>query len=226
MPSLPFRVLLTGFEPFGGLAANPSAVVCAAVAAAPPPGLSVRGAILPTAFDRAAAVLHALLDAGSSDGGAFDAVLLLGLAGGRRGLTVERVAINLRDARIPDNDGHQPIDQPCIAGAPTAHLSTLPVKRMAAAIRAAGLEAAVSHSAGTFVCNHVLFTVLHRAAALPTPIPRPLGAFLHLPFLPDQAGDEPSLPLDDQLRGVRAALAALPPGAAEHDTSRPEGTLH
>ena len=111
-------------------------------------------------------------------------MLCAGLAGRRAELSLERVAINVDDARIPDNDGQQPIDQPIVAGGPAAYFTGLPVKRAVAALRQAGLPAIVSNTAGTFVCNHLFYGLMHLVASRGLPV---RGGFLHVPYLPEQA---------------------------------------
>ena len=153
-------VLLTGFEPFGGDAVNPSGEAVHRVASRwEGPGMLVT-AVLPVTFAGAAGRLKELLAEHRPD-----IVIAAGLAGGRAAIGVERVAVNLVDARIPDNDGEQPVDVPSVPGAAAAHFATLPVKEIARRIDAAGLPAEVSYSAGTFVCNHVFFTALEAAAS-------------------------------------------------------------
>ncbi len=172
--------------------------------------------MLPTRFgaalDRLAAEIEAVRP---------DAVLAVGEAGGRAGLSVERVAINLDDARIPDNAGQRPLDRPVVPGAPDAYFATLPVKAMTAAIRAAGLEAAVSYSAGTFVCNHVFFGLRHLAE---TRLPAMRCGFVHVPWMPQQApAGAPAMTPDAVARGLAAALAAIAAGADDPGVS--EGRL-
>jgi pyroglutamyl-peptidase len=131
-------------------------------------------------------------------------VLALGLAAGRAEISVERVAINVDDARIPDNAGAQPVDLPVVADGPAAWFSTLPVKAIVAALRHAGLPAAVSQTAGTFVCNHVFYGLQHRLAGSGV-----RSGFIHVPLIEAQASAHPglpTLPLDDLVRGVRTAL--------------------
>jgi pyroglutamyl-peptidase len=130
-------------------------------------------------------------------------VLCTGLAATRRALSLERVAINVDDARIPDNAGRQPIDTPVVPGEPAAYFATLPIKAMLRAVRHAGVPCEVSQTAGTFVCNHVLYGLMHRLAA-DTAGAR--GGFAHVPWLPEQGA--PHLPLRDMVRGVHAALWA------------------
>lgn len=197
------RALVTGFEPFGDDPANPSAEALQLLPARLG-GLEVATWLLPTAFGRALGALDDALAATRPD-----IVLCLGLAGGRAALSLERVAINIDDARMPDNLGARPIDLPVAADGPAAYFATLPIKAAVAALRAAGLPAIVSNTAGTFVCNHVFYGLMHRAARAPRPW---RGGFLHLPLLPAQAarhGDipgAPSMALDDVVRGVAIVL--------------------
>ncbi|MCP5283324.1 MAG: pyroglutamyl-peptidase I [Burkholderiaceae bacterium] len=179
-------LLVTGFEPFGGDAANPSGDAARLLDGETLGGHTVRGAVLPCVFAEAPARLRSLVQAHQP------AVLLcLGLAASRRGFHFERVAINLIDARIADNAGAQPVDVPVDPAGPAAAFTTLPVKAMAAALRAQGLPAEVSYTAGTYVCNQVF----HAAMALPVP----RAGFLHL------GGD---LDAAAVAAGVRVALVA------------------
>ncbi len=211
------RILVSGFEPFGGEAVNPSQRAVEALGRATPSGVALRTVVLPTRFGASLARLdHELAEWPA------DVVLSVGLAGGRSGLTVERVAINLDDARIADNGGDQPLDRPVVEGAPAAYFASLPVKAMAAAIRAAGVEASVSHSAGTFVCNHVFFGLCHRAA---TTRPGLRCGFVHIPWLPEQAARHggPGLDTEAVVRGLAAALLAVAADAPEPPVA--EGAL-
>ncbi|HUL96077.1 MAG TPA: pyroglutamyl-peptidase I [Usitatibacter sp.] len=210
-------VLVTGFEPFGGEKANPSWEVCRQLPARIA-GLRVEKCLVPCEFRRSIQVvaeaierLHPVL------------VVSVGQAGGRSRLGVERVAINVDDARIPDNGGAQPIDEMIAANGPPAYFSTLPVKAMAAAIRAAGVPAEVSNTAGTYVCNHLMYGVLHYLAASGG---RARAGFIHVPFSERQALDKPNTPamsLDTMVKGVAAAIAAAQ--AHRHDLKVSEGTL-
>jgi pyroglutamyl-peptidase len=130
----------------------------------------------------------------------------VGQAGDRAALCVERVAVNIQDARIPDNDGARPTDAPVVAGGPAAYLSTLPVRAAVAALRAAELPAQLSMSAGTFVCNHVFYGLMHLAATRGHAF---RGGFLHVPCLPQQApSGAPGLALDDIVSGIAIVLEA------------------
>lgn len=211
------RALVTGFEPFGTDPINPS---LEAIRRLPSrlDDLEVATRVLPTAFDRA---LEALEDAVAT--AEPDIVLCLGLAGGRAALSLERVAINIDDARIADNDERQPIDSPVVAGGPAAYFTTLPIKAATAALRRAGLPAIVSNTAGTFVCNHVFYGLMHLAA---TRRPAMRGGFLHLPYLPEQAARQdgaPSMALDDIVRGVEIVLRVA--AARRDDIVLAEGAI-
>lgn len=208
-------VLLTGFEPFGGDAANPSGEAVHRVAARWNGPETLITAILPVAFGGAARRLRDLLALHAPD-----VVIAAGLAGGRAAIGIERVAVNLIDARIPDNDGAQPVDAPSIEGAPAAAFATLPVKAIAKAICDVGIPAEVSYSAGTFVCNHVFFTVLDAVS------PRTRAGFVHVPWSAEDAPgpDASTLHLSDIVRALEIAIrTALDEPAG---IPLPGGTLH
>ena len=189
-------VLLTGFEPFGGDVANPSGEAVHRVASRwEGPELLVT-AVLPVTFTGAAARLRGLLAEHRPD-----VVIAAGLAGGRAAIGVERVAVNLVDARIPDNDGEQPIDAPSVPGAAPAHFATLPVKEITRRIAADGIPAEVSYSAGTFVCNHVFFTALEAAAS------GTRAGFVHVPWSAEHAPPTAvTLPIADIARALEIAV--------------------
>ena len=195
------RILLTGFEPFGGDDINPSWLVAQALHGQQVAGATVHALQLPCVFGQALTVLQAALTQQRPQ-----LVLALGLAAGRAEMSVERVAINVDDARIADNRGASPIDQPVVPGGPAAYFSSLPIKAMVQAMQAAGVPAAVSQTAGTFVCNHVFYGLMHllrRRRGV-------RGGFMHVPLLPAQAADLrlPGLELQAQCHGVQAALLA------------------
>ncbi len=195
------RILLTGFEPFGGDDINPSWLVAQALHGHQVAGATVHGLQLPCVFGQALTVLQAALTQQRPQ-----LVLALGLAAGRAEMSVERVAINVDDARIADNRGAAPIDQPVVPGGPAAYFSSLPIKAMVQAMQAAGVPAAVSQTAGTFVCNHVFYGLMHllrRRRGV-------RGGFMHVPLLSAQAADLrlPGLELQAQCHGVQAALLA------------------
>jgi pyroglutamyl-peptidase len=210
-------ILVTGFEPFGGEAINPSAEVARALHGRTVDGVRVVGVVLPCVFGAAIDVLRDALDRHRPQ-----LVLALGQAAGRAGFSLERVAINLDDARIADNAGGQPIDCPVVAGAAAARFSTLPVKAMVAALRAAGHPAELSNSAGTFVCNHLFYGLQHWLR----PRRSVRSGFMHLPLLPEQAARgsaAPSLPLTTMVEGT--ALALLTALRTRDDVRASEGAL-
>lgn len=180
--------------------------------------LEIRVAELPTSYARSAAVLEAALADSLPD-----IVLCIGQAGGRAELSLERVAINVQDARIGDNDGAQPIDQPVVPGGPSAHFGTLPLKACVANLRRAGLPAAVSNTAGTFVCNHIFYALMDRLQRSGSAT---RGGFLHIPYLPEQTarvGGGPSMALGDIVRGVEIVLTTS--AARRLDIRTAEGRL-
>ena len=192
--------LLTGFEPFDGDAVNPSWQIAQALHGQRLQGMRVVAAQLPCTFEGAIGALRAALRRHRPQ-----LVMALGQAG-RSVISLERVAINVIDARIPDNAGAQPIDEPVQAGAPAAHFSTLPIKAMLAALREAGIPAEVSQTAGTFVCNQVFYGLMQALRRRPGV----RGGFVHVPMLPAQAAARAlgaGMALDQQVEGVRLALA-------------------
>ena len=194
------KALVTDFEPFGGDAVNPSAEAVALLPRRIGP-LSIETAVLPTSYARSGEVLRAAIDRVRPG-----LVLCVGQAGGRTELSLERVGINVQDARIRDNDGAQPIDVPVVEGGPAAYFATLPVKACAAALRQAGLPASVSNTAGTFVCNHILYALMDMAQDHPAAF---RGGFLHIPYVPEQAarlGGAPSMAVADIARGIGIIL--------------------
>lgn len=190
-------LLLTGFEPFGGASSNPSQDIVRALDGKAVAGHRIAGAVLPCVFGTARRELNALLRRHRPS-----VVVCLGVAGGRAGVTPERVAINLEDARIPDNAGAQPLDRPVIRGGPVAYWSKLPVKAIVAALERHGIPASVSHSAGTFVCNHVFYALMHALRRR-----RVRAGFIHVPAAVVRPGPRaPGLPLALQIRAVTLAL--------------------
>ncbi|WP_342005449.1 pyroglutamyl-peptidase I [Citrobacter sedlakii] len=178
-------VLITGSEPFGGEQINPSWEVVSRLDNAIIRGCRVVARQLPCVFGESLSVLNAAIDALSPA-----LVLAVGQAGGRSDITVERVAINVDDARIADNKGQQPVDMPIVIDGPAAWFSTLPIKAMVSAMREAGVPASVSQTAGTFVCNHVMYGLLHKLSGLS----EVKGGFIHIPYLPQQAAAHPGAP--------------------------------
>ncbi|MBV6700383.1 pyroglutamyl-peptidase I [Kitasatospora aureofaciens] len=211
------KVLLTGFEPFDGAARNPSWEAARLVADNPPEGMKVTPARLSCVFGQAADELRAAVRDTDPD-----VVVCLGQATGRPDISVERIAVNIDDARIPDNAGRRPVDRPVVPGGPAAYFATLPVKACVAAVREAGLPASLSHTAGTFVCNHVFYALMHLLAA---ERPTARGGFIHVPALPEQVLDQakPSLPAATVAHALRALLAA---STRRLDLRTPEGATH
>lgn len=205
--------LVTGFEPFGGEAINPSWEIARALHGQVIGGLPVVAVQLPCVFETSLPALRAAIRRHRPR-----AVLALGLAGSRSAISLERVALNLTDARIPDNADAQPVDQPVIAGAPAAYFTRLPVKALARRLQAAGLPAELSFSAGSFVCNQVFFGLMHALRRRPG-VP---AGFIHVPPLPEQAASHPGsrpLPLDAQRQGIAELVAALAEGTVELQTA-------
>ncbi|PHM58904.1 pyroglutamyl-peptidase I [Xenorhabdus sp. KK7.4] len=172
-------ILVTAFEPFGGDATNPSWEAIKRLQGSRVADANIEVHQLPCIFDTSLAQLYTIIDKYQPE-----LVISVGLAGGRPDITVERVAININDARIADNAGHQPIDTPIIAGGPAAYFSSLPIKAMVRALNISGIPATVSQTAGTFVCNHVMYGLLHY---LTQKYPAARGGFIHVPYLPEQA---------------------------------------
>lgn len=195
----PGGVLVSGFEPFGGAAVNPSMDLARALDGTRlAGGVAVHGVVLPVAFGSAAARLAEAVEALQPR-----LVLALGFAPRRCQISVERVALNLCDAPIPDNAGVQPLDGPVLPGAPAALFATLPVRAIAQALQDAGLPAELSLSAGSYVCNELMFRLLHGLGGTRS------AGFLHVP-------DFGCVGFDDQRRAVRLALeVALSPPPAE-----------
>lgn len=200
------RILLTGFEPFGGDDLNPSQEVLRTLDGwSPGEGVQVSTLVLPCVFGRSRQLLDEAMLQWQPQ-----LVIALGLAASRKAVSVERVAVNLDDARIPDNAGAQPLDRPVVPGGPAAYFSTLPVKAIVAAVQAAGIPAELSMSAGSFVCNHVFYGLAHTIATRGRGV---RGGFIHLPWLP----------VETLAEAVRiAVVTAL---AVREDARLPGGTI-
>jgi len=210
-------VLVTGFEPFGGHAVNPSARIAESLAGHVASGLTVQSGVLPVVHGKAGRRVIELIER-------YDpvAVVCFGQGNPRQtALRIERLAINVRDFMVADNAGHRPAGEPVVSGAPTAYLATLPVTAIRDRVRAAGVPCRLSNSAGTFLCNEVLFTALRYLA---TRSPAPPAGFVHVPLLPEQvAGLEhpgPSMALETMLRGAQAVLAAIADVLPREDAPR------
>src|SRR5699024_10566618 len=192
------KILVTGFDPFGGEAVNPA---LEAVKLLPDTiaGAEIHTLEIPTVFHKSAEVVREAIKKIQPD-----VVLAVGQAGGRFAVTPERVAINIDDARIPDNEKNQPIDVPIHEDGESAYFTKLPVKAMVAAMKKAGVPAAVSNTAGTFVCNHIMYQVLYM---IDKEFPDMLGGFVHVPYIPEQVTDKPNQPamsLQDMAKALEA----------------------
>lgn len=201
------KILLTAFDPFGGETINPAMEAVSLV----PDRIGETKIVkltVPTVFYKSIAVVTSAIEAERPD-----AVLCIGQAGGRCELTPERVAINIDDARNPDNEGKQPIDRTIFSDGAPAYFSTLPIKAMVQYIRDVGIPASVSNTAGTFVCNHLMYGVLYRLNKQFSDV---CGGFMHVPFAKEQAvgryASAPSMEIKDIARGIEAAIRAI----AEH----------
>ncbi len=192
-------LLITGFDPFGGQSVNPSWAVAEALPDVIGEYRLVKLQISTVYGTAAQAVLAKAAECNP------DAILCMGLAGGRKAVTPEVVAINLREATIPDNAGVKYENTPIIPDAPAAYFATLPVREMVCAIREQSIPASLSYSAGTYVCNDVLYTLLHHYHGTSTRV-----GFVHVPFLPTQAGEgQPSMPLEDTVKALTAAIMTI-----------------
>lgn len=209
----PLSVLVTGFDPFGGSPVNPSWDAVQALHGRTIAGHRVIGAELPTVFGAWQRLLPLLEQHRPS------LVLCTGQAGGRAALSLERIAINVNDARIPDNAGAQPVDAPVVAAGPAAYFTGLPIKAMLQALLDAGVRAEVSQTAGTFVCNETFYGLMHLLAQPQWHGTR--GGLIHVPWLPGQG--QPSMPLEAIVRGLEIAIACAL--RTQHDIRKQAGAL-
>ncbi len=196
------RVLLTGFEPFNKEVINPAWEAVRALAGWNGDGFEVEVRQLPCVFGEAGRVLAEAMAQLRPD-----VVIAVGQAGGRVDISVERVAINVDDAPIADNAKRQLVDEPIVEGGPAAYFSTLPIKAIVKRLREQGLPASVSQTAGTFVCNHVFYGVMHATAGT-----RVRAGFIHIPYLPEQAAAHPgaaSMALGEVVRGLKLAVEVV-----------------
>ncbi|MFT2204512.1 pyroglutamyl-peptidase I [Staphylococcus chromogenes] len=194
------NILVTGFDPFGGEKVNPA---FEAVKGLPSEikGHPIDILEIPTVFGKSIDVIKEQFKTKT-----YDMVIAVGQAGGRYEMTPERVAINIDDARIPDNDNQQPIDQPIQKEGSEAYFTTLPVKRMVEAMKKEGVPANLSNSAGTFVCNHIMYQLLYLAA---TSYPGLKTGFIHVPFAPEQViekPNQPSMSIETMTKGLKIAI--------------------
>ena len=191
------KVLLTGFEPFGKASLNPSGEIVKQIS-----GENIVTAILPVAYEQSAKALLALIEQHKPD-----VVISLGQAEGRTQITPERIAINLDDARLADNQGVMRNDVPILVGGPVAYESTLPIKEFVEAIKAEGIPSVISLSAGAFLCNHIFYVAQNKFAGTQV-----RSGFVHVPLMDEQSGEFPGLPtmpLDQMVKAVRAMLEVL-----------------
>lgn len=197
------KLLLTAFTPFGGESINPALEAVKQVKDKIS-NLDIVKLEVPTVFNKSIQTVIETMEKEKPD-----YVLCVGQAGGRVGITPERVAINIDDARIPDNDGNQPIDRTIYSDGENAYFSNLPVKAMVESIKKEGLTSSLSNSTGTYVCNHLMYGVLYHIDKTYRGMN---GGFIHVPYIPDQTvdkPDKPSMPLEDIVRGLEAAIMAI-----------------
>ncbi|WP_413526989.1 pyroglutamyl-peptidase I [Marinilactibacillus psychrotolerans] len=214
------KILVTGFDPFGGETLNPA---WEAVKKIPDTinGAEIKKVMIPTVFYKSAEVTEKAIEEFQPD-----YVLNIGQAGGRFELTPERVAINVDDARIPDNKTNQPIDVPIKKDGAAAYFTQLPVKAMVTEMKNAGVPAAVSNSAGTFVCNHIMYQVQYM---IDKQYPNIKAGFMHVPFIPAQVLDKPGKPamnLEDISKGITKAIEAIVEFDGKPDLKMIGGTTH
>ncbi len=211
-------VLITAFEPFDGELMNPSWEAVSHLHERMICGAKVVAKQLPCVFGDSLRALYAAIDELQPA-----LVIAVGQAGGRPDVTIERVGINVDDARIPDNLGNQPIDKAIVEGGPVAYFSTLPIKAIVEGIREAGIPASVSQTAGTYVCNHVMYGLMHYLAKHK----KIRGGFIHIPYLPEQAVKHPgaaSMPATTVILALEMALSiAL---TVEQDIRSEGGATH
>ena len=201
------KILVTGFDPFGGEKINPALET---IKRLPDTilGAQIIKLEIPTVVGKSLAKIKEAVEKENPD-----AVLSIGQAGGRSEITVERVGINIDDCRIPDNEGNQPIDEPVVKGGPAAYFVTVPIKAIVENIKAHNIPASISNTAGTFICNHVCYGVAHLAATR-TATGNPMkSGFIHIPFLPEQVIGKPaltpSMSLETIISGITHALEAI-----------------
>ncbi|MCO0601294.1 pyroglutamyl-peptidase I [Peribacillus butanolivorans] len=212
------KVLLTGFEPFGGERVNPSWEAVKQLHGEVIDDVTLVAEQIPTVFGKSVAVMEQLIQQHNPD-----IVICVGQAGGRLHITPERVAINMDDARIPDNQGNQPIDEPIADKGPVAYWSTIPIKRIVENMKESNIPASVSHTAGTFVCNHIFYGLMDYITRTSSSI---RGGFIHIPFIPEQTinKEAPSLSLETIVKGIK--IAAVTAAKYESDIHTIGGTTH
>ncbi|KZE52034.1 pyrrolidone-carboxylate peptidase [Brevibacillus parabrevis] len=207
-------ILVTGFDPFGGETINPAWESVKRLAEVEAGEYRIVARQLPTVFGKSVELLLQAIREISPD-----LVFCIGQAGGRADISIERVAINVDDARIPDNEGKQPIDTPIVEDGPVAYWSSLPIKAIVKEMRAKGIPASVSQTAGTFVCNHLFYGLMH---AIAKEYPAVRGGFVHIPYLPEQAAKhpgQPSMSVETIVNGLQIAIET----AVNHERDIVEG---
>lgn len=212
------KVLMTGFDPFGGEKINPALEAVKQLNGKVFEGVEIVAQEVPTVFHESIKIVIDSIEQHKPD-----VIICVGQAGGRTQVTPERIAINIDDARIPDNKDNQPIDEPIYEDGPAAYWTTLPIKRIVHEMKKVGVPAAVSNSAGTFVCNHLFYGVMHY---LEKNAPHIRGGFIHIPFIPEQTlgNNAPSLSLDVIVEGLKTAAVIAASG--KEDIREVGGTTH
>lgn len=207
------KILVTGFDPFGGEKINP-ALETIKLLPHEILGTHIIKLEIPTVIGKSLAKIRESVEIENPD-----VVLSIGQAGGRADISVERIGINIDDYRIPDNEGNQPVDEPVIQGGPAAYFVTIPIKAVVEKIRAHNIPASISNTAGTFICNHVCYGVAHLAAARAATGKPMKSGFIHIPFLPEQVIGKPvltpSMDIKTTVRGITAALEAIVENTAD-----------
>ena len=212
------KVLITGFDPFGKDTVNPALEAVKQLDGIIVDDVEIIAQEVPTVFRESIEVTISAIEKHQPD-----IVICVGQAGGRTQVTPERIAINVDDARIPDNQQNQPIDEPIDEDGPAAYFTTLPVKRMVLEMKNACIPAAVSNTAGTFVCNHIFYGLMHY---LTNHAPTIRGGFIHIPYIPEQTTENgaPSLSLDTIVHGLKTALIVA--AKEKEDIKEIGGTTH
>ncbi|PRT22325.1 pyroglutamyl-peptidase I [Bacillus wiedmannii] len=212
-------VLLTGFDPFGGESINPAWEVAKSLHEKTVGEYKIISKQVPTVFQKSISVLKEYIEELNPE-----MIICIGQAGGRPDITIERVAINVDDARIADNEGNQPVDVPVVEEGPAAYWSTLPMKAIVKRVQEEGIPASVSQTAGTFVCNHLFYGLMHELEKRNKKIK---GGFIHIPFLPEQASNypgQPSMSLSTISKGIELAVEVTT--TVEVDIVEIGGTTH
>ena len=214
------KILVTGFDPFGGEKINPALEAVKGLADSIN-GAEIKKLEIPTVFGKSADVVKAAIEDFKPD-----YVLNIGQAGGRFAISPERVAINVDDARIADNEGNQPIDVAIKEDGEAAYFTQLPVKAMVTSIKKAGIPGEVSNTAGTFVCNHIMYQVQY---LIQKNYPEIKGGFIHVPFIPEQVvnkAGQPAMSLSDMTKGLTAAIEAVVEFDGKEDLKQVGGAIH